>query len=351
MKQLFSSVGGLFAAVFAALAAVWAKPDRALMSCAIAASVVSVVYFSGDKAHEFWPRVILVGLGLAAVGFHIRGAQNACSAWFDRSLPRFLGWAFVALCAFGWEINSQLAISSNNQGQLAETQKAAHQEARAVSSRFDLAKERAGEAARNLELARKAMWDAAPMVDGKPVNTKAEVDALVAGMKAQTLNWDQTEGCTKTNGPKTRAFCKSYAEAMAAYPALATRKALEENVTAAVADDKSAKDEFSAALASQGKTKFASSGQRADTRNFIRAANFAGYKPGEEDVELIQSLLLPFTLGVFLFIASWLMKAEEYAGRAPRPWINWGRIFSTLWHGKAATEKRYLGAGKVVIPA
>jgi len=306
------------------------KINKILMFFAVIASVISVIYFSGEKAKEFWPRMMMICLGLAAVGFHLTGAQNAAKSWNQRNLGTFCGWLLVAGMAFLWEMNSQLSISSSNQGELARAQLTAFVESGDTRSTLDAAEQKARAEFKTVEAMRKQLFDALPVVDGRTIETVAAAKAEVTALEARKRFWDDlTEKCTKTAGKETRKFCDDHKAAKQAVANLEGREALKAELKAAELGLKEAEAELKQAKAQAKTTKVVSSGERHDTANFIRASNAVGFKPSSEDVSLIQSLLVPVVLGFFLFGAGWMMKMEEL----PPPSRSWAEAFGLAWLG------------------
>lgn len=302
---------GLIGAAQSAIANVFAKPERWLIRCAILASVISVVYYSGDKAKDGWTQAILILLGLAAVGFHYVGAQKACRAWFERQLGSFACWGLIILGAVSWEFNSTLSVASNNQSNLTNAQLTAFSKsdnnAKAIQD---------GEAkVARLREERNLM---------KPTQGPGPARAVIANSKSNRF-WDMTDGCTDTKGPQTRKFCDAFRSAEADV-ALWEQIAKQEIALGA------AEQELSDARKAASLAPVLASADRADLGNLHR---LTGMKI--EDLELSQSLLTVLVLALFLTIAGWLVKAEEYEGKPRKPWF--GRLMAHLT-GKPVEQPR-----------
>lgn len=294
------------------------KPELWLIRCVLVASIIAVVYYSGDKAKDGPTQAILIFLGLAAVGFHYVGAKKACAAWYNRSLGGLFAWTLVISGAIVWEVNSQMGISSANQDNLSTIQ-------RTSALGFQDAREAVNHAARKRdELRKEAAWQAT--VD--PVDA---VQSKIDAAKAHRF-WSLTDQCSEPKGKQTREFCTSYRQHVAD-KATAVRKA--ELAVEIERADKEWKD----AQAKAGSVKAVASMDRADLRNLKRLTGL-----GDSDLELSQSLLVVLVMALFLTVAGWLIKAEEFANVTPKPWINWRGMITRarkLWDGKDHTEHHY----------
>lgn len=279
-------------------------PERWLIKGTLLAAVIACVYYSGDKAKDLPTQIILILIGLSAVGFHYVGAQKACRSWFERQPGAFIGWVLIVCAAVSWEINSQMSIASNNQANL--------------STAALTAATRSEDARGNVELwtaTVKRLTDERSLM--KPVRSAADARALIDNSKA-ARNWQVTDGCKETNGPKTRAFCEAYNSAQADV-ALWDQISVQEGKLA------NAQAKLEEAKTASATAPVVASAERADLRNLKRLTGLS-----DADLELSQSLQVVFVLACFLTLAGWMVKAEEYEGKPRRPWINirrhWARI-------------------------
>jgi hypothetical protein len=307
-----SSPGGLIGTVREAISAALDKPERWLIRCAILASVISVIYYSGDKAKDGATQAILVLLGLSAVGFHYIGAQKACRAWYERQVGAFALWGLIICGAIAWEVNSTLSVASNNQSNLTNAQLTAF-------SKSDNNAKAVADAEAKLERLRKERAALDP-IEGqaniKPWRNVADARAAVNTAEAHKWFTGITEGCTVTKGPQTRDFCKNYEMAKAEVERwdLIAKMA----ISLGAAEQELADARKAASLA-----PVLATADRADLDNLRRLTGMS-----LEDLQLSQSLLTVLVLALFLTIAGWLVKAEEYEGRPRKPWF--GRLMATL---------------------
>lgn len=302
------------------------KPERWLIRCVIVASIIAVIYYSGDKAKDTPTQAILIFLGLAAVGFHYLGAQKACRSWYERKLGALVLWMMVILGAVSWELNSQLSIASNNQDNLKATRVAGWQHQEDARTSLAFAQTKAGAERKALEALRARVEAAASVsINGKPVTSPDVAQAEIDRLKGNVRFWTLTKGCTEAPGKQTRAYCDDYRAALAAKATAENRLTLE----AEVKRQEAVVAETDAALvAAQSKASAApavTAIDRADLRNIKRLTGLT-----DADAELSQSLLLVAVMALFLTVAGWLLKAEEYEGKTLAPWIDWGRIGAWL---------------------
>ena len=320
----------------------FSKPEMWLVRMVLVASTIAVIYYSAEKAKDKPTQAILICLGLAAVGFHYIGAKKACAAWFDRSLSRFFAWTLVIMGAVLWEVNGQLGVGSQNQANLSQAQATAHNASEMARRRLASAEDKAN--ALRGEQAFKA--------DVKPASA---YDADIANAKANRL-WEVTKGCTETAGKQTRTFCDSYRKALSDQALSVRRVQLLEKIEQADAEVQAARD----VMASAGVVR---SGDRADFKNMHRLTGL-----NADDLELGQSLLMVLVIALFLTVAGWLNKAEEYEGKPRKPWFNterWKSAFlgqpvavetasASNWSSAAIvpaqSATRLIGVGKAVFP-
>lgn len=286
------------------------KPELWLIRCVLVASIIAVVYYSGDKAKDGPTQAILIFLGLAAVGFHYVGAKKACAAWFNRSLGSLCAWMLVISGAVVWEVNSQMGISSANQDNLSMIQRTA---AVKTQTNDDEVNRIAGQL-------RTKENEAAWKTDVGPLGAIVQ---KIDGAKAHRF-WAASEQCAEPKGKQTRDHCAAYRQALADKAMAERRMVLDEEIAAL-------NKELASARKARANGPAVASMDRADLRNLKRLTGL-----GDSDLELSQSLLVVLVMALFLTVAGWLIKAEEFAGMTPKPWFNW-RAYVTrarrLWDG------------------
>ena len=286
------------------------KPELWLIRCVLVAAVIAVVYYSGDKAKDAPTQAILIFLGLAAGGFHLVGAKKACAAWFNRSIGGLFAWSLVICGAIAWEVNSQMGIASQNQDNLSTIQRTA-----AVKSQTTDA-----EVNRIAGMLLAKQSESAWKTDPGPLGA---IQQRIDGAKANRF-WDLTEQCNAPKGPQTRKFCADYRQAEADKAMASRREVLNTEIA-------SLNTELAQARQARMAGPSVASMDRADMRNLKRLTNLS-----TEDLELSQSLLVVIVMSLFLTVAGWLMKAEEYEGKPRKPWFNWRGYITRirkLWDG------------------
>ena len=270
------------------------KPELWLVRCVLIASLIAVVYYSGDKAKDGPTQAILIFLGFAAVGFHYVGAQRACRSWFERQAGAFIAWTLVICGAVAWEMNSQIGIASNNQANLstaALTAATVSEDARKTVADAE------AEIAR-LEASRAALEPLPGVANVKPWRTPQDAQAAVSTAEAH-VRFRQSESCTKAQGATQRKFCADYQSAKAEVARWSELKEIGIALTAA-------KERASEARKASAAAPVVASSERGDFRNLKRLTALS-----DADLELSQSLLTVIVMSLFLTVAGWLIKAEE----------------------------------------
>ncbi len=295
-KGLVGAVGGAKRSVVN----IFSKPEVWLVRSTILASVISVFYYAGDKAKDSPTMAIMVLLGLAAVGFHYWGAKNACRSWYERQIGAFMLWIAIVAGAITWEVNNQLVVASANQDNLTNIRQTSFN---AASDARGSVKEK--ETVLALALASRSKME--------PRQSAAAARAVIDNSKAHKY-WKATDNCTATKGQKTRDFCSAYLAAVADL-------SLWDNISAADKRVADAKADLDSARAAASGVKAVSSIERSDFKNLKRLANwYAGSEVSQDDLELSQSMLMILTMALFLTIAGWLIKSQEYEGQPRKPW-------------------------------
>lgn len=286
------------------------RPEIWFMRSVMIASIVSVVYYAGDKAKDTPTKAIYILLGLAVVGFHVTGAKKACEAWYSRRAVAFMLWCgVIGLCAL-WEGNSQLTVASQNQGNLSTIQRTAARKTATTEDEVNRI------AAQLLKLQNEAAWK----TDTLPVATiQAKIDAA----KAHRF-WAASNECAEPKGKQTREHCDAYRQLLAD-KGLAERKlVLDEEI-------KATGKELAEARRARTSGPAVTSEERDD---FKTLKKLTGFSP--EDLEISQAVLVWMLMFGLLTVAGWLIKAEAYEGMELKPWFNWRGYITRarrLWDG------------------
>ncbi len=302
------------------------KPELWLVKSVLVASIISVIYYSGDKAKDTPTQAILIFLGVAAVGFHYLGAKNACRAWYERQGGAFIAWAMVICGAITWEVNSQMGIASQNQANLLTAQLTAA--TKSDDARGNVALWEG--TVKRLNDERSAM---------KPASSAGQARATIDTSEAHKF-FRSTDSCKVTKGAQTRKFCEAYFSAQADLKMWDDIGVYEGKLANANAKLEEARSASAAA-------PVVASAERADFRNLKRLTGL-----NDQDLELSQSLLLVLVMALFLTVAGWLIKAEEYEGKARRPWFRTSnmraRIYAWLTGNEDAMAAANAGPGAVI---
>lgn len=288
------------------------KPELWLVRAILLASTIAVVYYSGNKAKDTPTWLILVCIGLAAVGFHYIGAKKACAAWFDRSLPRFFAWGLVIAGAVLWEVNGQLGVGSQNQSNLTEARATAHNSSQIAQRRLASAEEKLA------NLTSERAWKATDLKPADAYNPDIE------RARSHRL-FTASNGCTEVKGQQSRQHCDAFRKAESDRAMAIRRAQLGDEIKAAEADVATARDAVGKAGVTSGST-------RADFKNLHRLTNL-----NNDDLELGQSLLMVLVMALFLTVAGWLIKAEEFEGKPRTPWVDWAGLRARL-NGEPAPQ-------------
>jgi len=299
---------GAARSVGSSIARLFHKPELWLIKCTILASIISVVYYSGEKAKDDATQAILILIGIAAVGFHYIGAQKACRAWFERQPLVLCGWCLIIAGAIAWEINGQINIASQNQANLTNAALTSHSKSDNASKAVADAEEKL----ERLKSERNLM---------KPVRSLPAARAAVESAKAHK-RWTATDECRSPKGATTRKWCDDYRSAAADVDLWAEIAKQEIALGAAETD---LADARKASL----QVGMVASADRADLKTLHRVSGLS-----YDDLDTMQSMLVVIVLALFLTVAGWMVKAEEYEGKPLKPWINWGRIYRAVFGGE-----------------
>lgn len=303
----------------------FARPELWLIRCVMLAAIIAVVYFSSEKAKDAPTQAILICIGLAAVGFHYLGAQKACAAWFERKAVSFILWGLVVAGAITWEFNSQLSVSSNNQDNLRAARMDAHHNRDTAVLVENIAKGKLARIDERLKFLENTE------VNGRQIRTPDAAKADIQNAEAHRF-FKMTAGCTDTKGPDTRKFCTAYASFKSELALTGERETLK-------AERETAVERLTEATAAVKATAAVTSSDRADTRNLKRLTGLS-----DADVELSQSLLVVAVIALFLTVAGWLIKAEQYEGKQLKPWFTWNwarRLYASI------TGQEYTGGNTI----
>lgn len=329
----------LFAAMFAAFRATFAKPGRVPIYLVSVTAAISVYHYARASASDPSIFVALMCLGLAVIILHWYGAGKIISNWYEGRPVAMFFWCVVVLSAIAWEGRSQLGLASNNQDAVKATRVAGWHTTEDARSALTFAATKLGAERKALEALRARVEAAASLsINGKPVTSPDVAQAEVDRLKGNVRFWTLTKGCTEAPGKQTREYCDAYRAALAA-------KATAENRLVLEAEAKRQETIVSEAEAAHVKAKEAVaatptvvSEERADIATIKRLASLS-----TADAELSNSLLLWVVTFVILTIGGALEKSEEYAGKKRKPWFNLSGIryrLMRLWDKERAEKMR-----------
>ena len=272
--------------------------EQILIWLVMGAAICSVVYYGRERATDSVNYVILVALGIAAVGYCVVGSANATRAWFERRLLRCLLWVAVVAVAMLWETNAHLGVGSANQDALSAARVAgfeARADARAVVN---------AKADRVLSLKRDAAWTS-------DVPAPDVLAPKIQAAMAHKFYRVTTGNCTVTKGPETTKFCQDLRQ-LEADLAMAQRK---DRIAGELAV---AERELEQARAAAGAVKTVTTADRADARNIRKVAAWAGVT--DYDAELSNAALFVLAMLVFMSLTEVLRIAREFDGQPRQPW-------------------------------
>lgn len=302
------------------------------------AGVATIIHKSGlefDKLPTYGT-FFAVCLGLAALLYEMNAARSALRNFWSGRMVGTVGWLLIWGVAFIYSMNQWIGAASENEGAKTNMHKAAYQATLDVRSSLDDARKRLRAEEANYEEVAKLTMTPLPSVAGKPVANVGAADALIAGMKANTRFWETlTEGCTKTSGKQTRAFCNDYAQAVAARVDLAGRKDWDGKLVQATQQRDEARKAFRDATELAANTKVETSTERNDLTLLTR---YGGLK--EEDARTLQALGSIIAISIFLSMATALRELETLRATQRRvPMFGWlWRFGQRIWTGKSELE-------------
>lgn len=259
-----------------------------------------------------------ISLGIAALLYEMTASKDMIRAWWHGRAGSTVASFAIWFCAFAFSVNNWLGAASENQvekSNLHQSSFVAYQTAQS-----DL---KAKKAELDRVQNRLAWMDAA--VNGKPVRTAEAAQSDIDNARANRW-WATTEGCTKTKGPQTRAFCDAYRSANAEKSLALEKAQLEEELKTVKADHEEAK-------AVAANTKAETSEVRGDNVLLVRYGGLA-----EADAETLQGLIAVMVVSILLSFGSMRSEHEELSKLGPRTPFNWGiklrRWFSKTLYGR-----------------
>jgi len=317
--------------------------DAIVINMLMLAGMAAVVYYADKRSVDDMTKVIIAAVGIAGVYYVRKSVNIGCHAWHQRRFMKFCG----ALCLLSFastiEANNHLSVGSSNQDGLTADRVAAKGRSDAADMTVNIAAQQV------LKLRGEAAWK---NVDLLPLDA---IQKKIDGEKATRFYREVTQGCTITKGPQTTEFCRALAQ-LEADKAMASRKlVLDVEIPAA---EKALEE----ARAERKRTKYVTSGERADTRNIRKVAAMVGFQ--EFDVELSNAVLFLIGLVGLLALTEWLHVSATYEGKQLPPWPLFARIgrigrgigrgiargIGLAWYGRGKEAQAAPGAGVTETP-
>jgi hypothetical protein len=253
-----------------------------------------------------------IALGIAALLYEATASRDAVRAWWNGRAGSMLAAGAIWFCAFAFSVNNWIGAASENQVEKSNLHKAALMETKAVTGNL-------ADAEAKLDRLRKSREELSlqPVREGqsntKPFGTPQQAAAAVASAKVHKWFTGVTEGCTKTVGPQTRAFCDRYRSAEAEVARWGEISKLEIAIGDAEADVKRARFEVSNA-------NLETSEERGDLVLLTKWGGLA-----EADAATLNGLFAIVVVSIFLSFGSMRAEIEELSASGVRTPFNWWR--------------------------
>lgn len=292
-----------------------ADPLAWIIRLVAAAALILIWKKSGAPMLGWETAAVTILLGVAALMGEFYLTKEATRAYHERAASAMLMFALLWGGAFVYSINQWLGVASEGQFEKAGVQKAAFRAGRDASAEKEFSFAAMNEQRAAVERIKAERWKALPTVDGKVVGSAAEARAIIDGLKGNSRFWTMTEGCTKSNGPQTRAFVKTCTEAKAAIAAAETRD--ETGPALADAEKLLAQREsaFKDASARADLAPKAVSGERSDLRIYT---NYLGMS--QEAAMDLQAMGTIVFVSLLLSGLGILVENKEHRGKPKRAW-------------------------------
>jgi hypothetical protein len=291
---------------------------------------LALVFFAGvitiaKKAGADIPDYALwfgLSLGLAGLFAEMTAAGDIVRAWWNAKLGSMAGALAIWSFALAFSLSNWMGAASESQAEKSNAHKAAFVQSETVQKTVTDAAAKVAQERKAVETASKELWDAVPSIDGKSVTTPAEAEAVLQRLEADRF-FKATDGCTQNvKGPKTRAFCATYAEAQSAAPKLEKRALMEETLAKREAALEKAEAAYTAAVTAQGSTKLEARTERSD---LVLMTRWMGLE--EQDAETFNALFAICAVSVFLSFFAGRDELAHLAAKSRRTPFNIGLKF------------------------
>lgn len=311
----------------------------------VGAAVIAVIEYTITKAPTglgFW-KLLLLGLG--AILAELMGIHRIILAWHAAKPGSMAAWAGVWILGFSFSVYNAMGSASEFQAKRESLQQASHNAYNDNRAALNAAKSKRDSDAKAVDDLRKLTWEAIPVVAGVQITSPAQAQALIDKARANTRFWTMTEGCQKTAGAQTRAFCSEHAAAVAALAAATAREDNAEKLIAAERALAASEAKYEAAQRAASDTKVV----KGEHTPFVQSVSyFTGAKPDEIAwVEPVQTSLVNMLLVSF---AGLVLGLAAIQGRERTKWFDFSKLKRLLFGGESPVAPAAPAAAVVASP-
>jgi hypothetical protein len=272
----------------------------AMIGGALFAALVLAGMHGVEKASNGWLAIpFVVALCCVAIG-EVLAWHNAACGWHERRLGSMTLWGTLgALLTCGVLYTNYSVGAGNNDGKHAV-------QLTALTTQGDVGK--------SIKEAEAAVARLEKSLEMKPKRTPEAARVDQDNAKAHRF-WQVTEGCKKTMGPQTRAFCSDYASAVSdeSMATAALQTAEELKVEKRKLDDLRSQRAEKRVVASE------------DQPQILLMANFIPAETPAKALHVarqLDAMVLSFLVQVMLCIGGVCLANEVYRHRKRLPWVD-----------------------------
>ncbi len=321
---LVPALAGLFSAVTKPAASI--NLDRIAIGLVFLAGVVAILKKNGAEVPQY---MLIFGcaLGFAGLLYEMSASRSMMRAWWNANPFALFVNGVIWCAAFSFSIFNWIGAAAEGQAQKTNIQKAAFMHSADARTGLDMARDALAKARKAAEEKHNAAWETIPVVAGQKITDRAQAQAVLDGIKAQTRLWDYTEQCTKTDGPKTRAFCKDFADAKASLAWADTHPALIEAANDADKDVSRLEAELQHASSVASNTAVVTSEDRAD---LFMLTDWGGMS--ESRAQQLTGLISVLVISIFISFGSMRDEAAQLAlSGNRRRWSFFSRAYRSIY--------------------
>ncbi len=293
---------------------------RFMVAGALAAALILAVAHGAEKGSAWYLKLaLIIGLVCVAIGEFLSW-HNAATAWHERRAGSLVLWGVLGGILSAGTLYTNFSSAASNNDSNAVVQQTAFVSRTNVVDELKAAKAERSRLEEELRM--------------KPTRTPEAAQAAIDNAKAHRF-WGVTKECTETKGPQTRGFCDAYASAVA-------EKSMGTNAIAVAEELKAVKARIAKYEADVTAGKAVVSAD-APQIGIIKTR----FETDDSTARQIDAMVLPMLVQAMLLFGGILLANEAFRGRAPRPWINWRKMYagaSSLFSEPAPPASRHAGA-------